>query len=100
MITIRLIDARRELSLKCRELFTNERIAKEIYGYLCDGLEECEEVEPEREKGNWHQRIYSQIEMMVCSECGEEFSYDAETGIRDYNFCPNCGADMRGEGEE
>lgn len=96
MITIRLIDARRELSLKCRELFTNERIAKEIYGYLCDGLEECEEVEPEREKGKWHQRFYlnPRIEMMVCSECNSEFSYDAETGVSDYNFCPNCGAKM------
>lgn len=51
----------------------------------------------ERKKGKWHRRFYSQIEMMVCSECQEEFSYDAETGIRDYNFCPNCGADMRGE---
>ena len=49
MITIRLIDARRELSLKCRELFTNERIAKEVYGYLCDGLEECDEVERKME---------------------------------------------------
>ena len=35
--------------------------------------------------------------MSVCSECGEEFSYDAETGIdiTDYSFCPKCGADMR-----
>lgn len=52
-------------------------------------------VQPERKNGKWHQRFYSQIEMMVCSECNSEFSYDAETGVRDYNFCPNCGADMR-----
>lgn len=54
-------------------------------------------AQPERKKGRWHQRIYKKVEMMVCSECGNEFSYDAETGVRDYNFCPNCGADMRGE---
>lgn len=48
----------------------------------------------ERRKGKWHQRIYSQIEMMVCSECNSEFSYDAETGVRDYNYCPHCGARM------
>ena len=51
-------------------------------------------AQPERRKGKWHRRFYPQIEMMVCSECQEEFSYDAETGIRDYNYCPNCGAKM------
>ena len=44
MITISLLDARIGLNLKCRELFKNEKIAKEIYSYLCDGLEECEAV--------------------------------------------------------
>lgn len=57
-------------------------------------------AQSERKNGKWHQRIYSQIEMMVCSECNSEFSYDAETGVRDYNFCPNCGADMRGEQDD
>ena len=51
----------------------------------------------ERKKGKWHRRFYPQVEMIVCSECQEEFSYDAETGVGDYNYCPNCGADMRGE---
>lgn len=47
-------------------------------------------VETERKKGKWHQRFYQHVEMKVCSECQEEFSHDAETGISDYNFCPNC----------
>lgn len=36
------------------------------------------------------------IDMHYCSECGEEFSYDAETGVNitNYNTCPNCGAKM------
>ena len=58
-------------------------------------IETLPSAQPERKKGKWHRRFYPQIEMMVCSECQEEFSYDAETGIRDYNYCPNCGADMR-----
>ena len=49
-----------------------------------------------RMKGKWHQKFYQKVEIMVCSECGNVFSYDAETGVRDYNFCPNCGSDMRG----
>ena len=60
-----------------------------------DRLKALSSAQPERKKGKWHRRFYPQIEMMVCSECQEEFSYDAETGIRDYNYCPNCGADMR-----
>lgn len=29
-----------------------------------------------------------------CSVCGEEYCIGPN---EDYNFCPNCGADMRGE---
>jgi len=68
----------------------------EVKYFVVDMLEKSPSAQPERKKGKWHRRFYPQIEMMVCSECQEEFSYDAETGIRDYNYCPNCGADMRG----
>ena len=54
----------------------------------------------DRKTGKWHQRIYSKVEMMVCSECNSEFSYDAETGARDYNYCPYCGAKMMAINEE
>ena len=60
-----------------------------------------------RPKGKWIMRHYIDknrkgFNMWVCSECREEFSYDAETGvgITDANFCPNCGADMRAESED
>lgn len=94
MITIRLIDARHGLSCKCRELFKNERIADEIYNYLCDGLEECKNVKPEQKKGKW---IHNPDPMAGdgywnCSECGYD-AYDCG------KYCPNCGADMRGEQE-
>ena len=48
-------------------------------------------VEPERKTGRW---IEDDDEMLArCSECGE-----ASDHISD--FCPNCGADMRGEQNE
>ena len=57
----------------------------------------------DRPTGEWYIREY---EYFTCSECGEDYwnSCDStaeaeelwETG--EYpNFCPNCGADMRGE---
>jgi len=46
--------------------------------------------EPERKKGKW-------IENTFCSECG--WIHEVESGfigsVEDFNYCPNCGADMR-----
>lgn len=38
--------------------------------------------------------------LYVCSECGKVCPYDASADLVEYwtcNFCPNCGANMRGE---
>ena len=36
------------------------------------------------------------IDMLVCSNCQHEYSFDEETGVSamEYNYCPNCGAKM------
>ena len=44
-------------------------------------------AQPERKKGHWINGNYH----IRCSECGEDYPYQLR------NFCPNCGADMRGE---
>ena len=51
-------------------------------------------IEPERKTGKW---IYD-----TCSKCGKnlwDYFHFTEDGriIEEPNFCPNCGADMRGE---
>lgn len=89
MITIKLIDARRGLYLKCRELFGDEKIAENIYNYLCEGIEECEECEPERKTGKW----LDDPDGYKCSACGAYF--EIECGDGEMNFCPNCGAKMK-----
>ena len=38
-------------------------------------------------------------EPFYCSECGEN-TRDTVMGKPRWNFCPNCGADMRGEQDE
>ena len=36
-----------------------------------------------------------------CTNCGEEADYNWERGIHFYsNFCPNCGADLRGRNND
>lgn len=92
MITIRLLDARRGLHSKCVELFGNAKIAEAIYRFLCDGIEECEDAEPERKKGEWIKAKKSLWSVGTCSVCGA-ISVEADTA----NYCKNCGADMRGE---
>lgn len=50
-------------------------------------------AQQERKKGKWINRslniLYPEYERYTCSVCGKH-SYN-------YDFCPNCGADMRGE---
>ena len=53
-------------------------------------------AEPERKKGKWNQIISIPNDMYgcyYCSECGKE-------GNSFWYFCPNCGADMRGDGND
>ena len=59
-------------------------------------------AQPERKRGKW---IYSEDEYGVdgyhCDKCGFFVPWDYVhkfiNYIEDYNYCPNCGADMRGE---
>lgn len=46
-------------------------------------------------RGRWSEKPYLLGTTNVCSVCGE--NYGMPHGK--YNFCPNCGADMRGGDE-
>lgn len=53
------------------------------------------DYEPERKTGKWEIYVISMLdgEGCKCSECGFE-------GVPYWDFCPNCGAEMRGEENE
>lgn len=52
-----------------------------------DFLQLCKEEQPERKKGRWYDVGSLSCR---CSECGCK-------SPKEYSYCPNCGADMRGE---
>ena len=66
------------------------RIAERLAAYENTGLEP-EECAAERAKGSWIPfETYGGMLRRECSECGfKTFNH--------FRFCPECGADMRGE---
>ena len=51
--------------------------------------------EPEVEKGKWVSAKDGIDGHVKCNQCFKTYDYDSEAQY--YNFCPNCGADMREE---
>ena len=77
------------------------------YAYL-EQLRLLPSAEPERKKGKWiDEKINSYTSRTYCSECGSSapFVYESDDYYGNHahgetaktKFCPNCGADMRGE---
>ena len=79
-------------------------------GHDCDvitALRNLPTIE-ERKKGRWvngaeipnkRKRIFSE-DITYCSNCHNEAYWDAEYGQQLFDYCPYCGADMRGEENE
>ena len=63
------------------------------------GLKKLPSAQPERKKGKWiNEVVYGEGHAPCSIRCNNplcNFHYIGYLG--DYNFCPNCGADMRGE---
>lgn len=59
-------------------------------------------AQPERKTGRWIEQDDSWDGVYYeCSACGEPWTLiDGTPWDNGMNFCPNCGADMRGEGEK
>lgn len=56
-------------------------------------------IESERKKGEWIDQDDGAFYPVECSECRKIPLFDVDGDYVLSNFCPNCGADMRGADE-
>ena len=59
----------------------------DAYNECADIVNDMPTIEPQRIRGRWKTFGWNGV-YCECSECGNTCSYQ-------FNFCPNCGADMR-----
>lgn len=79
----------------------------EAYMHDFDVTEEEAIKALERKRGEWVETSESigweEVECAECSVCGKTLvlgDYTMDDIKFDYNYCPNCGADMRGDTDE
>lgn len=66
---------------------------------LINHIEAKRKSEPQRMRGKWiNEGIYGEGHSMCCIRCSNPLCNFHYIGyLHDYNFCPMCGVDMRGE---
>ena len=95
---MRLIDAD-ALEKEGWSLHRTIRVDKNTSEYQTKPLKQVPTIEPERKKGKWNTYYHSDIDFSYsCNQCGYSAPYQMIGGKvfqKKWNFCPNCGADMR-----
>ena len=89
---MRAIDAD-EMIKRLQEWNTDDAMDKALYNFTMHRILEQPTIKPERAEGEW---IQFDVEY-ACSHCGIILNfYEGSPKANNANFCPNCGADMRG----
>ena len=71
---------------------------KRMQGMVVRALDELPSAQPERKKGEWIFKDH----LWECNQCGCRCNRanPLSGNIWNYYYCPNCGADMRGEEDD
>ena len=56
-----------------------------------------EELERKQSEGEWVIAVDSVEATFICSKCGYSYIEADPEAKTEYNYCPNCGAKMKGE---
>lgn len=83
---------------RLKEWDTKDKTEKALYNFTLNRINEQPTIQPVRH-GHWETIDgWDGDELYRCSECGDMFVLiDGTPKDNNYWFCPNCGADMRGE---
>lgn len=76
-------------------IFLGETSVLRMRFRLLDYFDKMPSAQVEQKKGKWLAKWSGDGEVLleeICSECGIVIEDNIPTG---FNFCPNCGADMR-----
>jgi rubrerythrin len=90
---MRAIDADAMID-RLKEWDTKDKIDKALYNFTLNRINEqptIQPAQPDRIKGRWTVKEGELSFWDVCSVCRKMIIHRAPH----YNFCPNCGADMR-----
>lgn len=82
---------------KCTDFFVGNLPVMIDKADAYKALAEIPSAQPEREKGKWLPDTRAFQIKFVCSVCKESLNVDTVNLKPKWNFCPNCGADMRGK---
>ena len=73
---------------------THDKTCRFIADVLLSALPSAERV------GVWiPKEDYGGFDYYQCSNCKEDFYFEAEPSKNEYHYCPNCGARMKGDEE-
>lgn len=82
------------------QLYKNLNMYEVAWGVVSDALRDLPPVTPTERTGEWIKKsdgIIFKREWGICSECGNTLDFAGlNAGRGDANFCPNCGAKMKG----
>ena len=74
------------------------------YCHPANIVEELRKLPSAQKNGEWiecdHEKWIIGVHGLRCSQCGGGYHLNNEMTIYYWNYCPKCGADMRGEEDE
>ena len=85
------------------EMYDNDGIPYAVMAVTLFAVEDAPTVDAvEVVHGEWStiEDDYTGLVALQCSVCNQEYWFEDEPPTKIYNYCPNCGAKMDGDGND